>query len=225
MRARWYGQAAFLLEGEQRVMIDPFGDIGKRFAGRGIDWLYPPIADVAADLLLVTHEHLDHNGVEVVAGDPVVIRSTAGRLGSPVGEVVAVASEHDARAGTERGPNTIFCFTLDGLRVCHFGDFGQAELRPEQVAAIGEVDLLFVPVGGQATIDGAAAARIVRELGPRVAVPMHYRNAAVSFLEPPDAFYEAFGGTVAELPRPELVVDEHLGDETVVVVPAPPLAD
>ncbi len=224
MHVRWFGQSAFLLEGEQSVMIDPFGDMRERAAGRGLEFLYPPIVDVDADLLLVTHEHFDHNGVEAVAGDPVVIRSTAGRLESPVGEVVAVASEHDARAGTERGPNTIFCFTLDGLRVCHFGDFGQAELRPEQAAAIGEVDLLFVPVGGQATIDGAAAATIVRQLQPRVAVPMHYRNVAVNFLEPPDSFYEAFGGAVAQLPRPELVVDEHLGDETVVVVPAPPLA-
>jgi L-ascorbate metabolism protein UlaG (beta-lactamase superfamily) len=225
MRVRWFGQAAFLLEGEERVMIDPFGDIRERFAGRGIEWLYPPIADVAADLVLVTHEHLDHNGVEVVAGDPVIIRSTAGRLESPVGEVVAVASEHDRAAGTERGPNTIFCFTLDGLRVCHFGDFGQVELRPEQAAAIGQADLLFVPVGGHATIDGPAAATVVRQLRPRVAVPMHYRNVAVNFLEPPESFYEAFGGIVAQLPRPELVVDEHLGDETVVVAPAPPLFD
>ena len=54
---------------------------------------------------------------------------------------------------------------------------------------------------------------------------MHYRNAAVNFLEPPDSFYEAFGGTAAELPRPEFVVDEHLGDKTVVVAPAPPLGD
>jgi L-ascorbate metabolism protein UlaG (beta-lactamase superfamily) len=223
MRIRWFGQAAFLLDGERRVMVDPFGEIREGFAARGLEFLYPPIADVAADLVLVTHEHRDHNGVEVVGGDPAVIRSTAGRFESPVGEVVAIASEHDPQAGTQRGPNTIFCFTLDGLRVCHFGDFGQPALRPEQAAAIGEVDLLFVPVGGQVTLDGAQAARVLRELRPRVAVPMHYRNVAVNFLEPPDAFFDAFGGTVAQLPRSELVVDEHLGDETVVVAPAPPL--
>src|SRR5262249_1043197 len=160
-------------EGEQRVLIDPFGDIRARFAGRGIAFDYPPIVDAAAELVLVTHEHLDHNGVDVVVGDPVVIRSTAGRLGSPVGEVVAIASEHDPRAGTERGPNTIFCFTVDGFRVCHFGDFGQAALRPEQAEAIGAVDLLFVPVGGEVTLDGHAAATVVGQLRPRIAVPMH----------------------------------------------------
>jgi L-ascorbate metabolism protein UlaG (beta-lactamase superfamily) len=225
MRIHWFGQAAFLLEGEQhRVMIDPFADIRERFAGRGIEFLYPPITDVSADLLLITHEHLDHNGAEVVGGDPVVIRSTAGRIESPVGEVVAVASEHDREAGTQRGPNTVFCFTLDGLRICHFGDFGQAGLRPEQAEAIGAVDILFVPVGGEVTLDGPQAAEVVRRLRPHVAVPMHYRNVAVNFLEPPDAFFRAMGGTIAQLPRSDIVVDEHLGDETVVVVPAPPLA-
>ena len=78
----------------------------------------------------------------------------------------------------KRGPNTIFGFTLDGLRVCHFGDFGQAALRPEQRAAIGEVDVLFA--AGRRRPDGRrrAGGRVVRELAPRLVVPMHYRTAA-----------------------------------------------
>ena len=111
---------------------------------------YPAIEGVEPELLLVTHEHRDHNGVEAIGGSPAVIRSTAGTLESPVGEVVAVASEHDEVAGTQRGPNTIFVFTLDGLRIAHFGDFGQTALRDEQADAIGQVDLAFVPVGGRA---------------------------------------------------------------------------
>jgi L-ascorbate metabolism protein UlaG (beta-lactamase superfamily) len=72
---------------------------------------------------------------ESVAIEPTILRSTAGTLESPLGEVVAIASEHDESAGTERGPNTIFVFELDGLRVCHFGDFGQRGPREEQAAA------------------------------------------------------------------------------------------
>ena len=105
---------------------------------------YPAIEGMEPELLLVTHEHLDHNGVDAIGGSPAVIRSTAGTLESPVGEVVAVASEHDPVAGTQRGPNTIFVFTLDDLRIAHFGDFGQPALRDEQAAAIGAVDLVFL---------------------------------------------------------------------------------
>ena len=98
--------------------------------------------------MLVTHEHLDHNGVETVGGDPVTLRSTAGRLQSPIGEVLGIAAEHDDVAGTERGANTLFVFNLAGRRVAHLGDLGQRALRDEQLAALGIVDLLFVRAGG-----------------------------------------------------------------------------
>src|SRR3954465_1163700 len=148
MRIEWYGQSAFRLEGGgASVFIDPFGVPGEALAKRGLSFEYPPIAGATADLVLVTHEHFDHNAADRIEGSPAVIRSTAGKLQSPIGEVVAIASEHDENAGTQRGPNTIFVFTLDDLRVCHFGDFGQSELRDEQAEAIGAIDLLFLPVG------------------------------------------------------------------------------
>jgi L-ascorbate metabolism protein UlaG (beta-lactamase superfamily) len=224
-RIRWFGQSAFLLAGERSVFVDPFGDMSAA-AARGLEFAYPPIEGVTADLVLVTHEHGDHNAVDVVGGSPVVVRARAGRLESPLGEVVAVASEHDDAAGTARGQNTIFVFSLDGLRMCHLGDFGQPALRPEQRAAIGEVDLLFLPVGGGPTIGGAAAAALVRELVPRLVVPMHYRTPALNFLEPPDAFLEALGAPVERTPGSEAQLDERaLGarGELRVLLLAPPL--
>jgi L-ascorbate metabolism protein UlaG (beta-lactamase superfamily) len=107
-----------------------------------------------------------------------------------VGEVIGIASEHDPNAGTQRGPNTIYVFELDGVRVSHFGDFGQSALRPEQRAALGSVDLLFLPVGGGPTIDAEQAAAIAAQLSPRWVVPMHYRTPRVGFLEPVDGFLE-----------------------------------
>ncbi len=194
MRVEWYGQSAFHLSTpEASVFIDPFGDLSAAMGGRSIQFEYPTIEGVTADLLLVTHEHADHNGVEAIGGEPAVLRSTAGRLQSPLGEVVAVASEHDEQAGTARGPNTIFVFELGDTRICHFGDFGQSELRPEQAEAIGEgVDLLILPVGGGPTIGAEGAATIVQRLAPRWVVPMHYRTPRIGFLETADAFLERY---------------------------------
>jgi L-ascorbate metabolism protein UlaG (beta-lactamase superfamily) len=224
MRIRWHGQSAFEITGDTTVFIDPFGAVGEQMSSRGIVFDYPPIEGATADLLLVTHEHLDHNGVEVVGGEPVTLRAKAGTHESPAGEVVGVASEHDAVAGTQRGPNTIFCFTLDGLRFCHFGDFGQSALRPEQREAIGEVDVLFLPIGGGPTVGGEDAAAIVRTLRPRLVVPMHYRTDAGNFLDPPDEFLEALGARVERLPENEFAVEDVLGsaDEPTVALPAIP---
>jgi L-ascorbate metabolism protein UlaG (beta-lactamase superfamily) len=192
MRVEWYGQSAFQLSGDEAsVMIDPFGDMSALSGARGIQWDYPAITGVEPDLLLVTHEHGDHNAVEVIGGEPAILRSTAGKLSSPLGEVTAIASEHDENAGTERGPNTIFAFELDGLRVCHMGDFGQSALREEQARAIGAVDLLIIPVGGGPTIGAEQAAAIVKRLSPRWVLPMHYRTPRIGFLETADAFLDA----------------------------------
>ncbi len=222
MRVRWFGQSAFELQGgEGTVVIDPFGDLSG-LTGRGIQFDYPAISGAQAQLVLVTHEHADHNGVEVVGGEPAVLRSTAGRLQSPLGEVLAVASEHDEQAGTERGPNTIFAFDLDGVRVCHFGDFGQRALREEQAEVLAGVDLLFIPVGGGPTIGAGHAAAIVAKLGPRWVVPMHYRTPRIGFLETADDFLARFerveraSGSqfdTGELPE---------GGSPLVIVPAVP---
>jgi L-ascorbate metabolism protein UlaG (beta-lactamase superfamily) len=222
MQIEWYGQSAFRLSSaEGTVAIDPFGDLSA-LAGRGVKWDYPAIEGLTAELLLVTHEHPDHNGVEVVSGDPAILRSTAGRFESPVGEVMAIASEHDERAGTERGANTIVVFELDGMRVCHFGDFGQSALRDEQAEAIGRVDLLFVPVGGGPTAGAQAAAKIVERLSPRWVVPMHYRTPRVGFLETADAFLE-LSAHVHDVGEPAFetraLPEEHA---PVTVVPAAP---
>jgi L-ascorbate metabolism protein UlaG (beta-lactamase superfamily) len=203
------------------VAIDPFGDLSA-MAGKGVRWEYPAITGVAAELLLITHEHPDHNGAEAIGGDPEVLRSTAGRLTSPLGEVTAIASEHDERAGTERGPNTIFAFEFDGLRVCHMGDFGQRALREEQAAAIGAVDLLFVPVGAGPTIGAEQAAAVLERLSPRWAVPMHYQTPRIGFLETADAFLALCPG-VRRLEGTAFNTDELPRDgATTAVVPAVP---
>lgn len=222
MRVEWYGQSAFRLTASgKQVFIDPFGDM-TALASHGRRFDYPAIAGVNADLVLITHEHFDHNAADVIGGSPPVLRSTAGRFESPIGEVLAVASEHDTAAGTQRGPNTIFVFELGGVRIAHFGDFGQASLREEQAEAIGSVDLLIVPVGGGPTIDGSKATEIADRLGARWVVPMHYRTARVDFLEPVDGFVERMQEP-RRLDGPAFDSDELPADaERLAVVPAAP---
>jgi L-ascorbate metabolism protein UlaG (beta-lactamase superfamily) len=222
MHVEWYGQSFFRLTGAERsVVIDPHGDLSWP-RSQGLIFDYPAVEGLTADLVLVTHEHGDHNGIDTIGGEAAVLRSTAGTLESPVGTVMAIASEHDDVAGTQRGPNTIFAFELDGLRVAHFGDFGQRELRPQQAAALGGLDLLFIPVGDGPTIGGAQAAAIVDALRPRWVVPMHYRTPRLGFLETADDFLER-AGEVHRAPATHFETSELPASEgPLAVVPAVP---
>jgi L-ascorbate metabolism protein UlaG (beta-lactamase superfamily) len=222
MQLEWYGQSAFRLsDGETTVVIDPFEDLSSLRA-RGMRWEYPAIEGVAADLLLVTHEHMDHNGVGAVGGDPVVIRSAAGTHESPVGEVVGIASEHDDVAGTQRGANTLFVFSFGGMRVGHLGDLGQRALRDAQLTALGKVDLLIVPVGGGPTIGARQAMEIVEAVDADLVVPAHYRTGRIGFLEPLDGFAAHFA-RVRRADAPVVDLDPPPGGEgPLLVVPAVP---
>jgi L-ascorbate metabolism protein UlaG (beta-lactamase superfamily) len=221
MRLRWYGQSAFRLEGrEHTVVIDPFGTLPETPRTRQIRFAYPPVSGVDADLVLVTHEHFDHNGTEGVGGDPQIVR-LAGTHETPIGTVVGVASEHDPAAGTVRGPNAIYRFTLDGVDYAHMGDFGQPRLRPEQAEALRGVEVLFVPVGGGPTLDGPGAAEVVADLAPRVVVPMHYGTPAADFLGPLEPFLDAVGAPASRPGGSETELD-GLPDSPVVLVLDPP---
>lgn len=221
MNVQWFGQSTFRLTDDdgRSVVIDPFdaAAIGARRR-----WDYPALDGVTADLLLVTHEHPDHNAVDVVGGDPALVRSLAGTHPTPLGDVVGVASEHDEAAGTLRGHNVMYVFDFGGRRVAHLGDLGQRELRGEQAAALGTVDVLIVPVGGGPTIGAEQATDVAATLSARVIVPMHYRTERIDFLEPVDAFAAA-ARHVVRLDAPSFAVEDVAGENgPVVVVPAAP---
>ena len=192
MQVEWYGQSAFRLsDGRDDGVRSTRSATCRRSPAAGSSSTTRRSSGVQADLLLVTHEHLDHNGVEVDRRRAGVLRSTAGRLESPIGEVVAVASEHDEAAGTERGPNTIFVFELDGLRVCPL-----RRLRPARAARrAGRGDRRASTccscrsAAARRSARGQAAAIVERlraALGRADALP----HAAISFLETADAFLE-----------------------------------
>jgi len=112
--------------------------------------------------------------VAAVRGNPEVV-SWAGRTTAKGIEVKGIASYHDEVGGELRGNNIIFCFELDGIRICHLGDLGHL-LDDKQVKEIGSVDILFIPVGGYYTIDAKAATQVCSQLKPRVIIPMHYKT-------------------------------------------------
>ncbi len=171
MIATWLGHSCFRLMTQNGITVtmDPFHEEEVGY----------PLLRLHSDIVTVSHEHEDHNNVAGVSGHPQVIRGP-GRHKALGIEFLGLTSSHDDAGGGLRGQNTIFCFSLDGIRICHLGDLGEPLSRP-LVQAIGPVDLLFLPVGGRYTIDAVGADEVMRQLRPVVAVPMHYRTRNLSF--------------------------------------------
>jgi len=143
--------------------------------------------EVKADIVTISHFHTGHSYIEGIAGNPKQIK---GPGEYEVGGVfiTGVATFHDAEKGKIRGENTIYTIEMDDITLCHLGDLGHP-LTPALVEQIGVIDVLFLPVGGVSTIDVASAVEILRQLNPKVVVPMHYKTPRLEKnLEPVDKF-------------------------------------
>lgn len=163
MKIKYLGHASFMITSDSgvRIITDPYET--------SEELTYEEITE-SADIVTVSHGHHDHSNIAAVRGNPEVVRGSARVKGL---EFKGIPSYHDDAGGTKRGGNTIFCFAVDGVRVCHLGDLGH-RLADQQVAELGEVDILLVPVGGFYTIDAKMAAEVCNQIKPKVVIPMHW---------------------------------------------------
>jgi L-ascorbate metabolism protein UlaG (beta-lactamase superfamily) len=172
MKIKWLGHASFLITSDTgtRIITDPYTP--------GMGMSYGEINE-SADVVTVSHEHGDHNNVAAIKGKPEVVKN----IGSVAVKGIifnGIASYHDDAGGSVRGNNVIFCFEVDGIKVCHLGDLGHP-LSDEQVSALSRVDILLIPVGGGPTIDPTIATEVYNKLAPKIIIPMHYKTDKCSF--------------------------------------------
>ena len=168
MRITWHGHSCFEVKDRVTVVTDPHD-------GKSIG-VKPPV--VRADIVLISHEHFDHNCSRIVRGDFKIVREPGHRSEKGV-DILGVPAFHDDSNGAKRGKINIFRFTLGGVVYCHLGDLGHM-LTPEMIAELQPIDVLFLPVGGVFTIDGKQARDLIGIMKPKVAVPMHFRIGGLS---------------------------------------------
>ncbi len=198
------GHSLFLIElrGGATLALDPYGR----------DFGYPTRA-IRADAVLCSHGHGDHHGLDMLQGDYQLVE-TEGEHALPGGaKATMIASFHDDAQGAKRGPNLLTVIEAEGLRVAHLGDLG-CPLTEAQLAALGRIDVLMLPVGGFYTIDAQTALAQMRRIRPNLCVPMHYATAVNA--DWPIAKLEGFASLLDSPPDHALALDVSSG-----ALPAP----
>lgn len=206
MNINWYGQSYFKITGKNvTVVTDPFdAKIG----------LKPPRAE--ADIITISHTHPDHNNLEVIKGEPIIIDGP-GEYSVRGVEIQGIGSYHDNSQGKERGTNTIYTIEVDNIKICHLGDLGQ-DLSDEQIDKIGNVDILLIPVGGVYTIGAEQAIEVINQIEPRIVIPMHYKVQGLNInLDNLDKFSKEIGASKT-LPKLSIKKKELPSEDTEVIV-------
>jgi L-ascorbate metabolism protein UlaG (beta-lactamase superfamily) len=167
MEITYLGHSSFRIKGKKSIIVtDPYD--------QSVGFKMPR---VTADIVTVSHHHHDHDYLAGVKGTtksevPFVIDGP-GEYEVRGVSIFGIASYHDQSHGTQRGENTIYLITLDGLHLAHLGDLGH-KLTEEQLVELNGVDILFIPVGGTFTIDARQAIEVIGQIEPSIVIPMHY---------------------------------------------------
>jgi L-ascorbate metabolism protein UlaG (beta-lactamase superfamily) len=178
MKIRWYGHACFSIG--DFVITDPHD-------GHSIGLSAPT---VKGDIILVSHDHYDHNCVNIVKKSDSKIFDVPGTFTEPGISIAGIKTYHDDVRGEKRGENIIFKFVINGIRFCHLGDLGHI-LSKDTISELGEIDILFVPVGNVFTLGPSDAWKTSMEINPKIVVPMHYRIRGLSLsIKPVNKFLE-----------------------------------
>ena len=195
----WAGQSCFQIsvspskDNTVNIVTDPFGDIGLK------------APNFSADILMVSHQHADHNDIKSIKGDAFLIENP-GEYEVKGVFIQGIDSFHDDSQGKERGKNTIYTFEAEDIRFCHLGDFGQKQLTDEQLEKIGNVDILMIPIGGTYTINSSEASKVIGQIEPKIVVPMHYGVPKLKFeLDGVEKFLKAMGKNSVQ-PQDKLVI-------------------
>ena len=201
----WHGHSCFEIKGENITLIfDPHDG-----ASLGIK---KPQAQ--GDIILVSHDHFDHNAVSIVKkADSIVIDKVVDDVIKGV-KIETRQDFHDESLGRKRGTIRIYKVEIDGCKIVHLGDLGRI---PEQATLewMKHVDILLIPVGGTFTIDGKQAATIVDAVRPKITIPMHYKIPGLNL---PIAGVDEFLSTVKKYVE-EI---EHISSNTYELKESPP---
>lgn len=166
MEISWRGHSCFIIKGKEKTIItDPcHPDLGYQ------------LGQPKADIVTISHFHPGHSYVEAIGNNPKKIK---GPGEYEIGEtfITGISTFHDNKKGELRGKNTIYILEVDGITLCHLGDLGH-RLTPQLVEEIGDVDILFLPVGEVSTVSLDMALEIIGQLEPRIVIPMHYKTPA-----------------------------------------------
>lgn len=163
MEMVYQGQGCIRLSaGRDAVLTDPFPPARGLLEGK-------------TSIVAISHDTPERTAIAAVQGQPYVIRGPGEyEIGGVL--ITGIAALRDDAAGPAGGRTTIYSITIDGLHVCVLGPLGQV-LEPEQIAEIGPVDILLVPVAEAPVVQGHRLDAVIRQLRPQVIIPTEWAGA------------------------------------------------
>lgn len=206
------GQCFKVTFGDLTLVFDPISKAGTL-----------PAVRFGADIALVSRDHPDMNGLDEVSfggKEPFAITGP----GEYEKEGVTVQgfltkSEYGLPKEQANAVNTIYSVKLEGMTLVHLGALADSALPPDAKEAIDEIDVLFVPVGGDGVLDAAEASKLATMLEPKVIIPMHWSGMGAP--KALDQFIKEEGEEAEKVDKLTLKKKDALAKDGAIIVVTP----
>lgn len=139
-----------------------------------------PAASFGADVAIVSIDHPDMNGIESVSRGSAAPFAVLGPGEYEVAGVFVRGFPSVSTYGGKERLNTIYTVSLEDSTICFLGALGTATLSAETLEALPDIDILFIPIGGDGVLSPSEASKLVTSLEPRIVIPMHYDKASLA---------------------------------------------
>ncbi len=164
-----------------------FGDITLAYNPVSKDSKFKPTR-FGADIALISLNNKDFNGEESVSRTEKQPFVVSGPGEYEVKKVFIKGFMSNSAYGGEEKINTIYSVVLEGMNLCFLGALNESQIKSETRQALDEIDLLFVPIGGDGVLDAESAYKFAVNLEPKIIIPMHYgdvgdKDALKTFLK------------------------------------------
>ena len=171
MDITWLCNSTFLIKNSmgKRILIDPLN----RLFSHNIDNIKPNI---------ITISNFSPGVFTIPSIDPsTTLITSSGEYVTDFCKITGYDTFSDHFKGAKRGNNIIYIYEIDNLRLCHLGYLGE-DLSNDILKKIGEIDILFIPIGGHINLNGIEAFNLYKKINPKVVIPMNYKHSLSSFL-------------------------------------------
>jgi len=187
MDIKFHGHACFTISDKiLTIVTDPYTE------STGLS-----LPSLTANVVTVSYESPNHNNFKAIQGDPRVFH-WPGEYEVAGVHFRGIHSFHNSKDDEEQKENIIFCYIFKDLHLCHLGAQG-TKLTSEQLEKVGDVDVLFVPVGKKGALDGKKTKEVIEQIEPRVIIPMMYHTeGSILELDPLNQFLSAMGSNNVE---------------------------
>lgn len=203
----WFGHSCFLIESStgDKILMDPFHKCLGGYPYKG-----------SADIITISHDHFDHNYTDLINPGSMIISTPCIYQTSSI-KIQGIPCYHDKVKGAKRGENIIYLIEIDGFRLCHLGDLGHI-LSDIEIDMLGSLDILFIPVGGNFTLEAEIASKLCNKIQSKLVIPMHYKVPSINF--PVDGIekFIAFMKNAMNLKSHTLTIDPPLEGVNMVKI-------